>query len=475
MLRYSPLLFWTLVALTGLRLLAGGLWELSPAEALHWQNSLSPAWAYFEGSPAFAGLLWLSRQLFGEAEWALRLPGPLLLFASSLWLFDLGRKLADELAAALAVALLNLVPLANGHALLATPTLLCTSALFAFLKCSWDALQQSRPWNPAWPLAGLSLGLATLTHSECLWLLPLLLGLLAADRRWRYHFRQPGLALLIGLVLLLWLPQALAQAAFPQAPRDPPAWGRWLSLQVMAWTPWILLGILFALGQTLLSGRLSLPARFLLAFLLPLLAISLLRPSFSSLSALSLGSLWAASAWNRWQAQPVWKDWLRRAVFAWALLSSLGPLLSDFLRQEGLAWPHERDPTQGLKGWRALAGDPRLAAPDHFLIAETPGLAAVLTYYRLRENGQASSPVQLRQSPLPRGQASFLPRYDAKTGGERPGSQALYLSLESEIPASLRYQFASVRPLGELRITRAEQALRTVKIFSCQDFQPSPL
>ncbi|GAB4536245.1 MAG: glycosyltransferase family 39 protein [Parvularculaceae bacterium] len=72
-------------------------YDLGPDETQYWFWSLTPDWGYFSKPPLIAWLIGASTALFGDAEWAIRLPAPLLHAGSAWFLYLLGKSLyADE-------------------------------------------------------------------------------------------------------------------------------------------------------------------------------------------------------------------------------------------------------------------------------------------------------------------------------------------------------------------------------------------
>ncbi len=84
-----------LIAATALRIWA---LKLAPINLYHdeaefWAWSRSPAWGYLNAPPMVAWAISATTQIFGDAEWAVRLAAPLAQAASALALYALGRTL----------------------------------------------------------------------------------------------------------------------------------------------------------------------------------------------------------------------------------------------------------------------------------------------------------------------------------------------------------------------------------------------
>jgi hypothetical protein len=84
-----------LSAITLVRLAVLGTtdFNLGPEEAQYWSWSLEPAFGYYSKPPLIAWLIGLSTSVCGNSEWCVRLPAPLLHFATSVVLFFLARDL----------------------------------------------------------------------------------------------------------------------------------------------------------------------------------------------------------------------------------------------------------------------------------------------------------------------------------------------------------------------------------------------
>ncbi len=67
--------------------------ELYADEAQYWRWSTDPAWGYYSKPPMIAWVIGLSTTLFSHAEWAIRLPAPILHSVAAAALFALGRDM----------------------------------------------------------------------------------------------------------------------------------------------------------------------------------------------------------------------------------------------------------------------------------------------------------------------------------------------------------------------------------------------
>lgn len=95
---YGRLLAAVIVLTTVARViaLAFNAYDLGPDETQYWFWSLTPDWGYFSKPPLIAWLIGASTALFGDGEWAIRLPAPLLHAGAASFLFLLGKSLFPD-------------------------------------------------------------------------------------------------------------------------------------------------------------------------------------------------------------------------------------------------------------------------------------------------------------------------------------------------------------------------------------------
>ena len=84
--------------------------DLYADEAQYWRWSTDPAWGYYSKPPMIAWVIGLSTSLFGSAEWAIRLPAPILHTVAAGALFLLGRDMDSARTGMLAALGYALMP-----------------------------------------------------------------------------------------------------------------------------------------------------------------------------------------------------------------------------------------------------------------------------------------------------------------------------------------------------------------------------
>ena len=257
-------------------------------------------------------------------------------------------------------------------------------------------------------------------------------------------------------------------------------------------------------------------ARFLLAFGLPLLAMytalafktagepNWTAPAFVSLSVL------AAALWHeRAQANRAAAAYCVAALGI-GLLSSLLMLDTDLVRQTGIRWPYDRDPTARLAGWRSMAGsvaafrheeEHDLGAPV-FLIANRYQVAAELNFYLPPQSALPAGdpPVYLPESQNLETQFSFWPGYDQvsvippraeskhatlpgtaedefRNLGVSPfiGHSALFITDADErhrnLPDTIERGFEECALVAQYEVRRYGLPLHHVRIYACFNYR----
>lgn len=145
-------------------------YNLYADEAQYWDWSRHLAWGYYSKPPVIAWVIALSTSLCGESEFCLRLPSPLLHYATSLMIFLTARSLyAARIALCSMLVYLTLPAVSFSAELITTDPILifCWSlSLFFFVK----ALEKGqRIW---WLLLGLAAGCGMLSKYSMLLFLP---------------------------------------------------------------------------------------------------------------------------------------------------------------------------------------------------------------------------------------------------------------------------------------------------------------
>lgn len=187
-------------------------YELAADEAQYWDWSRRLGLSYATKGPGIAWLIRGSTELFGHAEWAVRLPAAISTALSMLAVAGLASSLGTperaRSAAFLAAAAFLFIPAYHATAILMTidaPYLACW-ALSCW--CAWELVERERRGRPTallWIALGAALGLGFLFKYTILLLLPGLalwgLSLRAVLPRDRGRIGRAALALIAFIVL----------------------------------------------------------------------------------------------------------------------------------------------------------------------------------------------------------------------------------------------------------------------------------
>ncbi len=178
-----------------------GLVNAMPEEAYYWNYAQHLDIGYVDHPPMVAWLIWLSTSLFGNSEFAVRLPAVISWTIASIFMFRLTVNLYDRAAAFRSVLLLAVLPIYFGVGFFMTPDAPLYAAWTGCLYFLERALLGDD--RRAWWGVGLCIGLGLLAkYTIALLGLGTLIFVLvdAKSRRWLLR-PQPFLAVLVVAVL----------------------------------------------------------------------------------------------------------------------------------------------------------------------------------------------------------------------------------------------------------------------------------
>ncbi|HEB49676.1 MAG TPA: glycosyltransferase family 39 protein [Desulfobulbus sp.] len=183
-----------------IRMLLSGSFLLVPDEANYWQWSRYLALGYHDHPPMIAWTIWLATRIFGQNEFAVRLPTVLGITLCSVYMCLLARRIFSGRAALYTALLSQGVLLFNGAALIATPDGLLLPCWAAACYHAHRALEEDT--GSQWLLTGLWFGLGLLSKYTMLLFLPSLF-LCMVFSRWRSRLAspRPWLGFLLGCAL----------------------------------------------------------------------------------------------------------------------------------------------------------------------------------------------------------------------------------------------------------------------------------
>jgi len=443
-----------LFGLTLLRLHVATSGSLNESEAMLDVCATHPAGAYLEGPAGVPLLLGLKNLLFGSSEsgigfLALRCVSPLAALLLSWCVWWMGRQLAPQrpFIALGAVVLVNLLPTVNLASLVMDGAMLTASMILLCIISGWNAVQAKRNQVlAAWILFGAALGAGTFFYCPVGFLFPVAVVVRLISQGIKPF---PWQAFLLAMILLAagWISPVLWNLRHD--------WLQWSSVAA-GFDSSRFLELTFPLG----------PVTAFSAALVPLLLL------------LAVSNLW----------------WRGLTLLA-ALLLSTGSAIILLLPQElpsGLPSPvgvEGLEPlTKSLMALHEQQHDPHGQEEGSFLIASTPGLAALLDA-RIRLNypecPDAPSVFTL-ESPSMNSSFALWPGYaDAVAPAAKDilyseekyvspflGHNALYITTESlrELPQTLTGAFASVRLVQEIPVTWNGRPI-TIRLYQCERYR----
>ena len=192
----------------GVRLAISTQFLLVPDEANYWQWSRYLALGYHDHPPMIAWTIWLSTQIFGQTEFAVRLPTILGLGLTSFYLCLLAARWFSCRCALHVALLIQGILLFNGSALIATPDGLLLPCWAA--ACYHAAMALSNRSPGQWLMTGLWFGVGLLSKYTMLLFLPSLFFCMLAVPSYRKQLASiwPWFGLLLGFILftpvLVW-------------------------------------------------------------------------------------------------------------------------------------------------------------------------------------------------------------------------------------------------------------------------------
>lgn len=319
----------TVAAAVRLLTLAFNPLELHADETQYWVWSRNFDWGYFSKPPLIAWLIAASTGLFGDTDFAVRLPAPLLNIATMSFLFLAARRLFDSRTGFWVVLVFTTMPaiwVSNSVISTDTPMMVAwTGALYCLI-----ALRQHANWGHAIGL-GVAIGLGLMAKYAMIYFV-IGTGLaLVLDRPARQALLSSKGIAAAALAILIWLPNLLWNAANDFATVSHTAananWGGplfhpdemldFLSSQLGVFGPILFVVLIVILFRTLRQRNADHPdALFLALFILPPLMTVSLQALISRAHANWAFSAYAGAAllvtW--WLLQgPAWR---RTALYA---------------------------------------------------------------------------------------------------------------------------------------------------------------
>ena len=365
-------------------------------EAQYWTWSRDIDFGYYSKPPLIAWAIGFSTWLFGDAEWAVRLPSCLFQIATGIVLALLGRRLFDDRTGLWAgIVWMTLPAVAFSSLLMSTDALLLTFWALALLQ--WDRLLKGGGWSDALILAvAFGLGLNA-KYAMSYFLLCAALHLVIS-RDARHGALSNGLKPVVGFVLggAMILPNVWWNAAHGWATVGHTAdnanyqgivlhfdkFGEFLGSQFGVFGPILFAAFLLSLPWT--RGRiagLTAERKFLIAFSVPILLL------VCGLSLMSRANAnWAATAFpaatlltvHALMARTVW---IKASVLLHVAVALL--LYGAVLAPDATVRLLGRDPLKAIPDWTEVAREVEAAAQANdtsILLLDDRMITASLSY-----------------------------------------------------------------------------------------------
>jgi undecaprenyl-diphosphatase len=183
------------------RLIISNQFLLVPDEVNYWQWSRYLDLGYHDHPPMVAWTIWLSTKLFGQNEFAVRLPSVLGLFIASIYMILLAGRWFSWRCALHTAVLTQGILLFNGTALIATPDGMLLPCWAAACYHAGRALERGN--SPQWLLTGIWFGLGLLSKYTMLLFLPsiFIYILLSKENREKLLTPSPWLGLILSFLI----------------------------------------------------------------------------------------------------------------------------------------------------------------------------------------------------------------------------------------------------------------------------------
>jgi hypothetical protein len=514
------------LALTAIRLAMLGASDLSFDEAHYWMWSERLAPAYFSKGPGIAFAMRGSTAIFGATEFGVRFWSPFLGAATSILLYYFTRKLFTERAAFWTILALNAVPLFNVGNLVMTIDPLSIFFWVAAMSTFWLTLEHAETTWP-WIVTGLLIGLGFLCKYTNAFELISVVLVLALVPRHRREFKRHGFYFLLAAFALCLVPAVVWNAqnmwitlthlqsrggldqGFGIHPLE--ALG-FLGAHFLSFSPLLFLALAWAVIANWRRARQHFKVLYLFWFGLPVFLFYFIlsindqaAPNWDVLAFISLAVL-AASYWTeRLDSSRGAARFLSAAVVL-GLILSLFAVDTDLLRTLNLPFPHHRDPSDSVRGWKSASRAVEQVRRDWetknkeqlFIIADQRDRASEMSFYfeQKRVEGPGHPPVYIVESQNIENQFSFWPRYDqfveAPPNTQLPdaevyteeegvnlftGRSALYIQSGKGVlvPHNIRVGFQSVDRVATIEVSRFGTTMREWQVFLCRNYRTLPL
>ncbi len=453
--------------------------DLSPDEAHYWEWARRPDWSYYSKGPLIAWLVYAGTAFFGNTVLGVRFFAPVLLAASGLLVFRLGKELFDERTGFVAAMLLQMVPLFAAFGVLLT----IDSPFIFFWVLSLYLFHKAAGYQPDgrgrdgyWALLGLSIGLGLLTKYTMAFFYPCCLLFLLFDRDSRKLLlsRGPYIALVLSIVVFCpvvfwnavhgWVTvrhtagQANVAGGLHLTPKY---FFEFLGAQLGIITPVLFIMICAALWKL----RKARAGRLLIWFFLPMVLFFALKSIQGKVQA-----NWALAGYatgfiafaGYYGSRPLQKAG-RRAAIAAVALAVVVTAVSHYPAL--LRLPQRIDPTTRLAGWVELGHAADRTASEmpgpFFVFSDSYQIASELAFYMNGHPVTYCANLGRRMN-----QYDLWPGFEGLTGQ----NAILVIYGDQYMPESLGKAFSRWEKTVADLLTRQGKVMKFT-IFKCYDFK----
>lgn len=452
-------------------------------EAQYWLWSRTPDFGYYSKPPLIAWLIAASTALFGDTEFAVKLPALLAYPLAAVFIYKAGTALRDARTGWVAAAVFLTMPgqALGGWVMSPDSVLLMTWA--AAMYCLWKALNTSSGLK-YWVGLGLALGVGALAKYTMLVFIPMAAWVLLQGHRPVFRTRGPWIAL--GLALLILSPNIVWNMAhqfetFKHTADLSHKSSAGLHLDKFAGFLGAQWGIFGLIAFPLLVWRIfkerSPEGRFLKVFTVPYLAVMTVLALLTSANA-----NWAVTAYvggslllALWLASPE-----RRKGLAWVVAANLVLMLTLLHYRDVAKWTGQPVPNKGrdvyarVIGWRELGasmsklvqreGALPILSNDRTLLAQMAFYVKPAPYQvdALDDDGHINNQYEMttRARGLPAD--AYWVVFNAGQNGDAPVVSGEAIASYAPLHAA---GYTPVEDLGVLRVRRIDGPPRSVHVI----------
>lgn len=508
--------------LTLIRLLIGALGHFSEIESYLILCSHHLSWGFIDQAPGIPALIRVVDLLLGASPFAVRCLSSVLLLGLSWILWRWTLAISSRQGAFWAVITLNVLPLVNAASVVMEGAMVGAFFWMMALFSAWRlvTIQHERNRFSVWFVFGLILAMGTQVSYSIGWLFPLMMlaianvfqyqlflpkKVVAISRAWE---KSAAILLVLGLLALSWLPlifwnQQHDGLLFQNRTWDsfwswPPVSGDYFRHLPVAWALCSIIPLLIGI-LSCFSGKWNLEHPFFLIAVVPFFFCmnDLIHGEAPFALMLVITMLFIPIAVDALIQSVKGKVTGGIVLFGSACISLallFGKMDSSTLQNSVWNFPSAGGVTgvdsivEQLTKLREIYASTSKTPP--FLIAETPGLAALLGAvlpFHYPECPEAPS-VFVPESPAFTSQFQLWPNYanatqenvtpdplytEEKMVSPFLGKDALYITTEKleEIPQTITASFASLVPLSCTLSFKKNGTLEQLNVYLCQSYQ----